>query len=326
LSSTKPFVAVDSDTLLYNSAIASESRYITVLHKPTGKTKDFSNRTEFKAVMREKGKVITEDYLIIDKQEAHPLANALSTAKLKAESILDNFDFHEVVFCAGDTNNFRRSLPYPTRYKSNREKTLRPLLLKDCHEYFKKKFKSVQAQGHECDDEVSILAYEALKQGREAFILSPDGDSRQFDGIKFGGYQDNPNECVNIQFMHEIKWDGKNLDTYGFPWIISQCAYGDATDGLNPQYLAQKKYGEKGFYNDFHKLNTPEEIVKKLVEKYKFWYPEPFEYTAWNGEKQRADWKSILELYWKGTTMKRERDKEPDIWEFLRQKGVSFDW
>ena len=318
-----PFVAVDSDTLLFNSAASCEDRYITVLHKSSGKTKNFKNRTEFKESMKEKEKEITDEYEIHDQQDAQPVENAFHTVKQKAERILDNFDFCEVVFCAGDSNNFRRDLPYPTRYKSNRDGNIRPLLLKECHQYFKKKYKSVQAVSHECDDEVSILAYEALKQGREAFILSPDGDSRQFDGIKFGGYQDAPCECVDIQFMHEIKWNGKNLDTYGFPWLVSQASYGDATDGVNPQYLAKKRYGEKGFYNDFHQLTTADEIAQKLIEKYKSWYPEEFEYTAWDGKKVKADWKFMLELYWKGTTMKRERNKEPNVWEFFREKGIS---
>lgn len=322
MKSTRPFVAVDADTLLYNSAASCEDRFITVLHKPSGKTKDYKNRTEFKESMKQKEKVVTEDYLIEDQQEPHAVENAFNTVKQKAERILDNFDFCEVVFCAGDKDNFRRELPYPTRYKSNRDNTIRPLLLKECHKYFKRAFNSVQAASHEIDDEVSILAYESLKHGREAFILSPDGDSKQFDGIKFGGYQDSPYECVDIQFMHEIKWNGKNLDTYGFPWLVSQAAYGDSTDGLNPQYLSGKKYGEKGFFNDFHELTTPESIAKKIIEKYQFWYPKEFEYTAWNGEIIKADWKFMLELYWKGTTMKRERHVEPDVWEFFKEKGI----
>ena len=316
-----PFVAVDADTLLFNAAVSSQDKYITVLHKPTGKTKNYQNRTEFKESMRGR-KEITEQYEIHDIQDNPSVKRAFRTVKNKAEQILDNFDFHEVVFCAGDSDNFRRELPYPTRYKANRDGKDRPLLLKECHQYFKKRYKSIQALGHECDDEVSILAYEALKQGREAFILSPDGDSRQFDGVKFGGYTDTPFECVDIQFMHSIKWTGKNLDTYGFPWTVSQCAYGDATDGLNPQYLAKKRYGEKGFYNDFHELTTADEIAQKLIEKYKFWFPEEFEYTSWNGKQIQADWKSMLELYWKGTTMKRERDKHPNVWEFFIEKGV----
>ena len=47
-----------------------------------------------------------------------------------------------------------------------------------------------------------------------------------------------------------------------------------------------------------------------------------FEYETWNGVKVKADWKFMLNLYWKGTTMKRERHKEPDFWEFLKEKGI----
>ena len=52
MKSTKPLVAVDCDTLLYASTAACEERSIEVLHEPTGKTKEFKNRTEFKELIQ----------------------------------------------------------------------------------------------------------------------------------------------------------------------------------------------------------------------------------------------------------------------------------
>ena len=56
MKSTKPLVAVDCDTLLYASTAACEERSIEVLHEPTGKTKEFKNRTEFKELMKSREK------------------------------------------------------------------------------------------------------------------------------------------------------------------------------------------------------------------------------------------------------------------------------
>ena len=322
MSKSKPFVAVDSDTLLYSAVAACESRTIEVLHSPTGKSKEFKNRTEFKAVMKSKEKEITSDYCIIDRQEPEPVENALHLIKQRAEKILDNFQGCEVVFCAGDNNNFRAALPYPTKYKGNRDNTLRPLLLKDAHEYFRKKYKAVRAEGNEVDDEIAILAYGALEQGREAIVLSPDGDSRQFDGLKLGSYHSDLCSCVSIDFWHDMKWIDGEFDSYGFPWMMMQGIVGDATDGLNPSYLAKKRFGEKGFFNEFGRLKTPEDMVVKFIEKYQQWYPSEFTYTTWDGKEVKADWKFMLNLYWKGTTMKRKRNEEPDFWQFLKEKGV----
>lgn len=324
MNKSKPFVAVDSDTLLYGATAACEDRSILVTHVPTGKTKSFSNRTEFKQTMKSKGKEVTADYEIEDIQEPQPLEHTLHIVKQRVENILDNFPGCEVVFCAGDKNNFRAALPYPTKYKGNRDNALRPLLLKDVHRAFNKKYKSVISDGHETDDEISILAYEALNQGREAIVVSPDGDSRQFDGLKLGGYHSDLSSCISIEFFSKMKWTDGNFDSYGFPWMVMQCAVGDATDGLNPTYLPKKRYGEKGFFNEFGSLKTPEELCLKLIEKYQEWFPSEFVYTSWNGVDVVADWKFMLNLYWKGTTMKRKRDEEPDFLSFIKEKEKQY--
>lgn len=324
MRSTKPLVAVDCDTLLYASTAACEERSIAVLHEPTGKTKEFKNRTEFKEWMKNREKEITPDYKITDQQSPQPLENALQIVKQRTEKILDNFSDCEVILCAGDRENFRAKLPYPTKYKKNRDTTLRPLLLKDVHSYFHRKYKSVIADMHEVDDEVGILTYEALKHGREGIVLSPDGDSRQFDGVKLGKYNDDTLSCISVGFIPEVKWTDGEFDSYGFPWTVMQAAVGDATDGLNPTYLANRRYGEKGFYNEVQNMKSPEEFALHLIEKYREWFPSKFEYTAWDGRLMKADWKFMLNLYWKGTTMKRVRNKEPDFLRFIKEKEKQY--
>ena len=60
----------------------------------------------------------------------------------------------------------------------------------------------------------------------------------------------------------------------------------------------------------------------KFIEKYQQWYPSEFTYKTWDGNEIQADWRLMLNLYWKGTTMKRKRNEEPDFWQFLKEKGV----
>lgn len=322
---SKPLVVVDADTMIYSTAAACEKRCIEVLHKSSGKSKIFDNRTSFKEHMKLKGKEITDEYLINDLQDPSPIEHVCYSIKVQANRILDNFEDCEVVFCAGDSNNFRMELPYPTKYKGNRDKTIRPVHLKEAHNYFNKKYGSIRAYGHETDDEVSILAYEGLALGREVYMISPDGDSRQFDGVKLGGYDDAPEDCKLISLMHEVLWVDKKLDTYGLPWTISQHEAGDATDGLNPTFLCKVRYGDKGYYNEVKDFKTPREFLVHSIQKYKLWYPEPFVYTDWQGNEVKADWKFMLELYWKGTTMKREREVIPDFWDYARKVEVDLD-
>lgn len=318
---TKPLVAIDADTLLFSHAAFNEYRSIEVLHKPSGKSKVFSNRTEFKKSMKDRGKEITADYAVKDKQEAGEISHVLQGIKATVEEILDNYSGFEVIFCCTAEDNFRDTLPYPRQYKGNRDSSLRPIFLKDAQTYLLEKYNAKPAMGCEVDDLVGILGYEAVKQGREGYVLSPDKDSKQFDGLRLGSYKSKPDECLKIDFMHDLKWDD-GIVSFGFPWMIYQLTIGDVTDNLKPTHLCTARYGAKGFYNDTKDFKTPEEFAVFAVNKYKQWYPKEFTYEDWTGKEVKADWKFILNLYWKGIAMQREHNKLPDFWDFLSEKGL----
>ena len=322
---SKPFVSVDCDTLVFSAAAVAETKSIEVTHKPTGVVKTFKNRTEFKDLMKSKGKVVTDRYVVVDVQEPHNVSHALKTIKSGVEQILDNYSDCEVVLCATAKDNFRDNIPYPRKYKWNRSSVLRPLLLKEAQSYIINKYKAIPAKGCEVDDLTAILAYDAVKQGRKAFLLSPDGDARQFDGLSLGDYQSKQQDCVDIQFWHDVEWNEQGFQSYGFPWMVMQHLVGDSSDGLKPTLLCGKKYGEKGCYNDLVKIKSPEDLVKFTIQKYKEWYPDNFDYQDWRGDNFKADWKFMLEIYWMGTTMMRNVGELPNYWRFLESKGVKYD-
>jgi len=297
-------VIVDADTLVFSAAAVSETRSIEVLHNPTGITKSFSTRTEFKKLMKEKNKEITEDYVVTDKQEAEPVENCLHLVKSAANKIIDRFQFDEVLFFAGDSNNFRRNLPLPTRYKGNRTDMIKPLLLKEAHSYFKNKFKAISAENHEADDEVIIQANKGVKAGKEVVILSMDKDSRQAVGAYLGDYSSSFEESVYISDMHDVVMEDKKVRSYGVPWICLQLLIGDSADCYKPTELCSAKFGDVGAYKELKDCKTPQEALEKVKQKYMQWYPEDFEYTDWKGNKHQADWKSILQLYFKCVKMK----------------------
>ena len=317
----KALVVVDSDTLIYSAAAVTEKRFIDVLHKPTGIVKSFTNRTEFKQLMKSKDKEITEDYNITDRQEPEDIANCLALIKHSANAILERYQFEDVIFVAGDEDNFRLDLQLPTRYKDFRKDTLRPLHLKEAHSYFRHKFKARKAKFHECDDEVLLLATEASKS-RQAILLSEDKDSRQAIGVHIGGYSAGYDDLVFVQDMHEMKLVDSKFKSYGVPWIAYQCTVGDSSDGYKPTKLAGAKYGDSGAYKDFKDCKNPAEVLEKLKQKYKQWYREKFYYTAWDGSEHEADWKSMLQLYYSCARMKRSQDDDLNVEKFFNEYGV----
>ncbi len=315
-------VFVDADTLLYSAAAVNEERSIVVTHEQTSVEKQFKTRTEFKKYMQSKDKQITPDYIIKDVQTASPIENALHSVKVSAEGIISRFDFCDVTFVAGDSNNFRRDLPLPKRYKSNRESTLRPLHLKACHAYLKAKYNVVTPDGWEADDQVAILAYETLHQGEDACILAPDKDAKQFVGMKIGNYSTEPDQLLNVKVMHDVELFERSFKSYGIPWIAYQLLVGDSSDVYKPTDLTTVKYGDVACYKDLITCKTPQEILLKVIAKYKQWYPDKFTYVDWNGVTHEADWKSMLELYFKCAKMKESMDDQLIAGEFFDKYGV----
>lgn len=319
-------VVVDADTLLYSTAAASEQRTVEVLHKPTGICKSFSNRTEFKNLMKERGKEITEDYIISDKQEPEPVEHCLYSIKVQAENIIERYTFDTVVFIAGDNANFRLDLPLPSRYKSNRSGTLRPVHLKEAHQYFSNKYKSMKGDFFEADDLVNIVANKGLAEGREVIVLSPDKDSNQFIGVKLGKYDTEEQDLVLIQEMHPVvNTKEKGTKSFGVPWLCIQALVGDTADFYKPTQLAGIKYGEISAYKDLKDCRTPKECLEVVVRKYKEWYPEDFVYTAWNGEQVKSNWKHMLQLYWSCLKMKTSEDDPLSAEEFFSNYGVDLE-
>ena len=97
---TKLTAHVDLDYVRYGASSVGEKRFIVVTHKPTGRTKEFDNRTGFWG--RDKNKsggwlaelnknrtspFTIDEFEIEDKQEIKdPIENILHSAKMMAES------------------------------------------------------------------------------------------------------------------------------------------------------------------------------------------------------------------------------------------------
>lgn len=302
----KKLVVVDADTLVFRSAAASEDRTVEVEHLPSNRKKIYKNRTEFKKAMQEKGfQIEPEEFKFIDIQEPEPIENCLHNIKIQANNILEMFSDADVIFVAGDSNNFRLDLPLPTRYKSNRDGMLRPVLLKEAREYFIKKFNALSADFKEADDLANILAYEGLRKGKEAILLSPDKDAKQSVGLKLFDYTNPTRDIVHIESWHEMQLVKGDFKSYGVPFFCYQMTRGDKIDCFSPYELAKVKFGDVGAYKLLSNCSTAKECLEVVVNQYKQWYPEPITYTAWDGNEYSKDWKDLLELYFSAAYMLR---------------------
>ena len=322
---------IDADSVAYRSAAASEERLIKVTHIPTGKVKEFKNRTEFKTRLKEKGTLDQlDDYLVEDIQKPEPIANCLHTVKRQIEMISSVTEADDTIIVVGGKSSYREELPLPTKYKGNRDNMLRPVHLKEAKQYLINKFKAVEINGIESDDTVIVYAEQMKAQGHDVTIASIDKDSRQVQGFTIYDYSKEPEQgffgCSH-DTIQKIEKKGKptKVTGTGIGFLAYQMLVGDKTDGYRPNDISGIKFGDIGAYKALQDCKSPTEFLQVVKEQYKKWYPEPITYTAWDGKEYTKDWKEILDMYFKCCYMLRSEFDDADSRKFFLKYGVDLD-
>ena len=63
-------------------------------------------------------------------------------------------------------------------------------------------------------------------------------------------------------------------------------------------------------------------MIQIKTQELREWYPESFEYTAWNGDRIESDWKHMLALFHKCVRMKETKDDPLIAYDFYKRYGV----
>lgn len=316
----KKTLLVDGDVLAFRMTAAIDTRSILATHLPTKKQRVFKHRTEFKKLLERKGKLDNiNDYLIEDVVESEDVSHALRNIKLKLKqlSVMTGADRIEI-YISGD-KNFRLDLDFPTRYKGNRSDSYRPVYLQEAREYLVKVHGAIKAYEIEADDILSVRAYEEIGKDNCAIMATVDKDALQAEGVGFLDWtQEEPEVYWISSDTVGAVWDtGKKITGHGLKFLAYQVLCGDPVDGYKPTQLSKSKYGGKTAVKDLKDLKTREEVTALIVKRYKEFYPEDFEYTAWNGKVIQSNWQHMLDLYFKAAYMKRSWDDPSDWKQFL---------
>lgn len=321
----KRVLVLDGDIISYVCAAAAEKRTILVTHSPSKIQKSFKTRTEFKKMMEEKNKPITEDYLIQDVQEAESPAFCMKVIRQKIEKLKKKTEADEVFIFAGEENNFRVNLPLPNPYKGNREDMLRPILLDQAKEYIRNVHKAVKSYSHETDDSVTIKAYDELAKGNLAIIGTIDKDAYQSVGIHVLNFDDpdfNPELIDELGSLYVKKpaVKGSGLKFLCFQWI-----WGDTSDGYCGYDLANIRFGAMSAYKLLNDKETVKDCLQVVIDTFQKWYPEEFEYTDFRGNTIKADWKFMLEMYYACAKMKTHAEDKLNPKELFEKYGIEYE-
>lgn len=321
----KTIAFVDCDTLVYSSAAVCETRSIKATHLKSGKTKDFKNKTELKAFL--KGTAFEfkdEDYSIEEVQVPELEQNAFHIIKNRLKRIREEVNADELHLFVAGSGNHRDDLLLPTRYKANREGTVRPLLLTKVRDFIKKHEGAIAVDGIEVDEVIVYKGYEELAKGNKAIMVSADKDALQYSGLYFYDYTKAFSDVELIPDLGELHWDAdqKKVKGSGFLWYCIQQTLGDNCDGYVPYKLSKARYGHKTAFETFKDFKDHKEALTKVIDLYKTWYPTEFEYTAWDGSIVKSDYKQMLCIYHKCSRMMTVENELPNFIKFASQYGV----
>jgi hypothetical protein len=261
--------------------------------------------------------------LIEDVQVADDIANACHSVKVSVDSIKQACKADKIEIYLSGKDNFRDSIPLPTKYKSNRQDQLRPILLDEIRAYIVKKYKAGIVNGEEVDDVVCHRMWDGYKSGQKIIGVTRDKDACGSTGWLYN--RDKMTEPEYIQGLGELHIDGKGkVRGKGRKWLYHQILIGDNVDGYRPTDICGVKFGEKSSYKLLEPMKTDRDCWQVVYDTYKSWYPDITNYVDYTGVEREVDVFFILQMYTDCARMRRWENDLVDVKQILIKLGVKF--
>lgn len=327
--------AIDGDLLAYRAAAANEKRFVIAVHNETLEEERFDTATKFKEWAAGSDFEVS-DFTVTPGQEPNDLSHALRTIKTMIATITREAgcDSHHIVVSGKD--NFRDSLPLPSKYKGTREGVARPTQLVECREYLINHQDAEVAVG-EADDLLVGYAYQGYKSGKRVVQCSIDKDAKHGPGWLYDWTTMSEPELIEgyggltCTLKETARKTAKGLPVVekiikgkGRAFLYFQMIFGDAVDAYKPCEIAKVKFGEVGAYELLKNATTDKEALEALVRQYKIWYKEPVTYQAWDGEMHTKDWLEIFQMYADCAWMRRWDGDRFDVKKVLDSLKIEY--
>lgn len=247
---SKTLVLIDADGIVYRVGFAAQQ---TVIHAIAETDKEaFRIRFEGK---KDRNSWLAEHpgAEIVEEQEeiiAEPLPFALQTVKqvMGALEMLGS----PKVYLTGK-GNFREKLSTVVPYKVNRRHSPRPVHYQAIRDFLVERYGARIVNGREADDELSILANQARKDGRKHIVASIDKDLDQIPGRHY-------------DYARHVSY--RVTEEEAQKWFWRQCLSGDPTDSIPGCHKIGPKTAEQLVDTWFLEERGPVEIWSGIVEQY----------------------------------------------------------
>ena len=298
---------IDGDWAVFTAAAAAETRSIKVIHKESGREKEFKTRTEFwgkrkardggwleEANKKAKKPFTWEDFDIVDVQTPDPIENTLHTVKLMIEGVLDNLETDKLKMFLGKGTSFREHVSTALKYKGNRDGLIKPLQLQAVFEYVEKKYNATIVTGIECDEAIVIEAY-----GKDDHVVcGVDKDAFSQEILAFNTSKPELG-VVDCRGLGELRIEGKKpnelVKGHGFLHLMYQMCSGDTADNYKANAMSCKRWGPKSAYKELVDCKSEKEAIEVAITIFKKLYPEPKVMETWRGNEVLVTWYSMME-------------------------------
>jgi hypothetical protein len=323
---------VDTDFIKYAVACAGEKRSIQVIHKQSGREKEFKTRTEFYGRDKKKSggwlgelnknrtsPFMLDEFEIVDVQTPEPLNNVLHSAKLMFQRTLEKVGTTKYKGYIGKGDSFRVNLSTIIKYKGNREETLRAVYMQEVEDYLIKKFNLETVRDYEADD---VCVMDCYKNPDNVLV----GVDKDYAGQPVRWF--NPNnpdvgiqdcDCFGKLFL-SAKGHVKGI---GRAFLYHQIGSGDSSDNYKANSASERAWGDKSSFDILSQATNDKEALEGLVRIYKEeLYPEPVMIKGWRGDEFEVDWLYVLEENFQMARMKRFEGDDVYIKEVLQRFGL----
>lgn len=339
----KTTLAIDGSLVAFRAAAAGEKRTILTRNRHTGEMKEFGGRTKFKDWLKEQEKagVVHEgqpmqvtDFEIEDLLDAQEEGISLHICDEMIKEMLSRCQADEYIIYLDSGKTFRHELATVQEYKGNRQDQIRPVNLQAVKDHMVLRHTTKVVTGLEADDYVNFhqwRGYNAHKTGKNERHIAATFDKDAFGnpGWVFDFRKDENGkpimpEPVLIDGLGDIwvmdnKRDVKGL---GVKFLYFQWIAGDRTDNYKPNKLSKVRFGDIAAFELLKDLKTHKECIQAVADTFRNWYPEPVEYTSWDGKPTVKDWVGLAQEYLDLCRMRRSPSDLVNVEDVFRHLEV----
>lgn len=331
---SKLTAVIDLDYVKYSAASVGETRSIVVVHKTSGREKEFSTRTDFygrdklksggwlgELNSKRESPFLLDEFSIVDVQTPEPIDHVLQIAKTQVENDLKKLGANKYKAFLGKGESFRVQLSTLQKYKDNRKDMLRPLHMDAVTEYLERKFKAEVVTEIEADDACVIECYKKPNN----IIQGLDKD-----------YYSSPNKFFNVNRPNEGIIDA---DCFGKLWLDEkgdvrgvgrmhlywQICSNDTSDNYAANCFSDIRWAGKSAYKALVGCETDKEAWHKMKEVFTLLYPKEKTVLGWRNDPINVTWDYVLNEMFMMARMLTKRDEQLNAYEMMYEHGVSYE-